>query len=213
MSAGPIRRHLRSMVRSRIYLLMLMVAFLAIVQPARAQVTAYAAGQGAVSSIDVSVEVRASVRSRCGFATGGAPAGSVDQADFDQSGFTRDFAIQLNCTGASRIAVSSTNGGMTTAAATGTGYATKAPYQVDLKMVADNGTSSTATCQAATLSSGGSCTFAGTAGSSTGLRLGGASTRANGSYLRVSAPAYNGAAPLVAGRYTDTLTVTVSVAP
>lgn len=205
--------HLPSMIRSRIFLLMLVVAFLAVVQPARAQVTAYAAGQGAVNSIDVSVEVRASVRSRCGFAAGGAPAGSIDQTDFDQSGFTRDFAIQLNCTGASRIAVSSVNGGMTTATAGATGYATKAPYQVDLKMVADNGTSSTANCQAATLSSGGSCTFAGTAGSSTGLRLGGASTRANGSYLRVSAPAYSGASPLVAGRYTDTLTVTVSVAP
>ncbi|MET0245668.1 MAG: hypothetical protein ABW182_02875, partial [Sphingomonas sp.] len=94
------------MIRSRVFLLMLVVAFLAVVQPARAQVTAYAAGQGAVNSIDVSVEVRASVRSRCGFAAGGAPAGSIDQADFDQSGFTRDFAIQLNCTGASRIAVS-----------------------------------------------------------------------------------------------------------
>jgi len=200
------------MFRVPTFLLALVMAFLAS-QPARAQVTAYAAGQGAVNSVEVSVEVRASVRSRCGFASGGAPAGSVDQADFDQSGFSKDFAIQLNCSGASRIAVASVNGGMVTPTAGATGYGTKAPYQVALKMVADNGTSATASCEAATLASGGGCSFAGTAGSATGLRLAGASTKANGSYLRVSAPGYAGSAPLVAGRYADTLSITISVSP
>lgn len=192
--------------------LAILVALYAICQPAHAQVTAYAVGQGAVNSVDVSVEVRASVRSRCGFATGGAPSGSIDQADFDQSGFTKDFAIQLNCTGASRIAVATTNGGMATQTAGGTGYGTKAPYQVALRMVADNGTSATASCEAAAIGDG-SCSFAGTAGAATGLRLAGASTKANGSYLRVSAPGYTGSAPLVAGRYSDTLSITVSVTP
>ncbi|WP_144037827.1 hypothetical protein [Sphingopyxis sp. KK2] len=182
-------------------------------QHARAQVTAYAVGQGAVNSVEVGVEVRASVLGRCGFATGGAPSGSVDQTNFDQSGFTKDFAIQLNCTGASRIAVSSANGGMATTEAGGTGYQTKAPYNVALYMAADNGTNTTATCAAATLSAGGSCSFAGTAGTATGLRLAGASTKANGSYLRVSAPAYAGTDMLAAGRYADTLTVTISVSP
>lgn len=182
-------------------------------QHARAQVTAYAVGQGAVNSVDVGVEVRASVLGRCGFATGGAPSGSVDQANFDQSGFTKDFAIQLNCTGASRIAVSSANGGMATTEAGGTGYQTKAPYNVALYVAADNGTNATATCAAAMLSAGGTCSFAGTAGTATGLRLAGASTKANGSYLRVSAPAYSGTDMLAAGRYADTLTVTVSVSP
>ena len=192
--------------------LAILMALCAVVQPARAQVTAYASGQGSVNSIDVAVEVRASVRSRCGFAAGGAPAGNIDQADFDQSGFTKDFAIQLNCTGASRIAVSSTNGGMATQTTGGTGYGTKAPYQVALRMVADNGNSAAAMCEAATIGDG-SCTFAGTASTATGLRLAGASTKANGSYLRVSAPSYSGSAPLVAGRYTDTLSITVSVTP
>lgn len=192
--------------------LAILVALYAICQPAHAQVTAYAVGQGAVNSVDVSVEVRASVRSRCGFATGGAPSGSIDQADFDQSGFTKDFAIQLNCTGASRIAVASTNGGMATQTAGGTGYGTKAPYQVALRMVADNGTSATASCEAAAIGDG-SCSFAGTAGTATGLRLAGASTKANGSYLRVSSPGYTGSTPLVAGRYSDTLSITVSVTP
>lgn len=194
-------------------ILAILVAIFAISQPARAQVTAYAVGQGATNSIDVGVQVRASVRSRCGFATGGVPAGSIDQANFDQTGFTKDFAIQLNCTAASRIAVASANGGMATPAIGSAGYETKAPYQVALRMVADDGTSASASCDAATLSSGGGCSFAGTASTATGLRLGAASTQVNGSYLRVSAPSYAGSAPLVSGRYTDTLTVTVSVTP
>ena len=196
-----------------VQMLAILVAILAISQPARAQVTAYAAGQGAVNSIDVGVEVRASVRSRCGFATGGAPSGSIDQADFDQTGFTKDFAIQLNCTAASRIAVASANGGMAAAAAGSAGYQAKAPYQVALRMIADNGTSAAASCDASTLGTGGGCSFAGTASTAAGLRLGAASTKLNGSYLRVSAPTYAGSAPLVSGRYADTLTVTVSVAP
>jgi hypothetical protein len=196
-------------------LFLLVLAAISVIasQHAHAQVTAYAAGQGAVNSVEVGVEVRASVLGRCGFATGGAPAGTIDQADFDQSGFTRDFAIQLNCTGASRIAVSSANGGMANTATGGAGYQTKAPYNVALYVAADNGTNASATCAAAALAAGGSCTFAGTAGTATGLRLGGASTKANGSYLRVSAPAYAGTDVLAAGRYTDTLSITVSVSP
>jgi len=80
-------------------------------------------------------------------------------------------------------------------------------------MVADNGTNASATCDAATLSAGGSCSFAGTATAAQGLRLAGASTKVNGSYLRVSAPAYTGSDTLVSGRYADTLSVTVSVSP
>ena len=196
-----------------LFLLALAVISVIASQHAHAQVTAYAVGQGAVNSVEVGVEVRASVLGRCGFATSGAPSGAIDQADFDQSGFTKDFAIQLNCTGASRIAVSSANGGMANAVTGGTGYQTKAPYNVALYVAADNGTNASATCAAATLAAGGNCTFAGTAGTATGLRLGGASTKANGSYLRVSAPAYAGTDTLAAGRYTDTLSITVSVSP
>ena len=192
----------------------ILVAIVAVAsQPVRAQTTAYAAGQGAVNSIEVGVEVRASVTGRCGFATSGAPAGTIDQADFDQSGFSRDFAIQLNCTGASRIAVSSLNGGMANQAVGASGYQTKAPYRVALHMVADNGTNASATCDASALSAGGSCSFGGTASTAKGLRLPGASTKANGSYMRVSALPYIGSEQLVSGRYADTLSITVSVSP
>lgn len=180
---------------------------------AHAQVTAYAPGQGAVNSVAVNIDVKASVSGRCGFATGGAPSGAMSQADFDQTGFSRDFGISLNCTVASRIAVSSRNGGLLADGASAPGYAVTAPYQVALRMVADSGATAEAACAADKLGTAGGCTFAGTASQSNGLRLPGASTRANGSYLRVSAPADSGAAPLVAGRYADTLTVTVSIAP
>lgn len=174
--------------------------------------TAYAAGQGSVNRLDIGIDVRASVTGRCGFAT--APNGTITQSKFDETGFSRDIPLVLNCSGASRVAVTSAKGGLQTATTGATGYATKAPYDVTLRLVADNGTTATATCAASTLTAGGSCsTFGGPASSSKGLRLAGASTKANGSYVRVSAPAYSGSAPLVAGTYSDTITVTVSAAP
>lgn len=178
--------------------------------PAAAQMTAYAAGQGGINAIEVGIPVRASILGRCGFATGGAPSGRIEQQDFDLIGFSRDFAIHLNCNGPARIAVQSLNGGMANAASGPT--SPKASYQVALSLVADNGTRVSDSCNVAALAAGGNCAFAGTASQSTGLRLPGASTRANGSYLRVSAqPVPNSNLP--AGRYSDTLSITVSVSP
>lgn len=176
--------------------------------------TAYAPGQGGVSSLNVGIDVKASVKDRCGFAAGGAASGTISQADFDTAGFSRDFPIVLNCSGASRVAVSSAHGGLVTSTPGANGYATKAAYQVSLNLVADNATAAAASCAADTLVNGSCAAFAGSASGSTGLRLGAASTKANGSYLRVSAPSQAaGAAPLVAGSYSDTLTITVSAAP
>ena len=186
---------------------MVAAALCALAGTAHAQQTAYAPGQGSVNSASVNIEVRASVRSRCGFAAGGAPTGAIDQADFDRTGFSRDIPIVLNCSGASRVAVSSSSGGLS-------GGGASAPYEVALRLVADDGTVAAASCGSERLVAGASgCAFAGTASESQGLRLPGASTRANGSYLRVSAPARSDAAELTAGRYADTLTVTVSIAP
>lgn len=183
----------------------------AISAPAAAH-TAYAAGQGSVNRIEVGIDVHASVRDRCGFATDGAPSGTISQTEFDRTGFSKDFTIRLNCTSASRIAVSSLNGGLAQGE-TVTGYASSAPYNVELKMVADNGTNASATCAAALLKSGAGCAFGGNASTSNGLRLGAASTKANGSYLRVSAQPYTDSKPLLAGSYSDTLTITISIAP
>lgn len=195
--------------------LLTIVALLALAGTgARASNTVYAPGQGAANQLDVGIDVKASVRDRCGFAASGAPAASISQANFDQTGFSRDVPIILNCSGASRVAVRSANGGLVTGA-TATGYASKAPYDVTLNLVGDNLAKATATCSAGSLAAGGSCAaFAGTASSANGLRLASASIKANGSYVRLSAPAYPAAsAPLIAGTYTDTLIVTVSAAP
>ena len=181
---------------------------------AHASNTVYAPGQGAANRLDVGIDVKASVRDRCGFAASGIPDARISEANFDQTGFSRDVPIVLNCSGASRVAVRSANGGLVTGA-TATGYAAKAPYDVTLNLVSDNAAKATATCSAANLAAGGSCAaFSGTASNANGLRLAGASTKANGSYVRISAPAYPAAsAPLVVGTYADTLIVTVSAAP
>jgi hypothetical protein len=191
-----------------------MVALLAPLAPAQAQVTAYAPGQGAVNSVSVNIEVRASVRHRCGFAEGGAPQGRIDQPDFDRTGFSQDIPIVLNCSGASRVAVSSEKGRLVADAGAVEGLASSAAYDVALRLVADNGSSASGSCSARSLTStGGACAFAGNASGTNGLLLPASSTRANGSYLRVSAPAQPPATQLAAGRYSDRLTITVSVAP
>lgn len=179
---------------------------------ASAQTTAYAAGQGAPNQITLQVQVQASVGGRCGFAATALPSGSFDQPDFDVTGFTHDFPFALECTGPSRVAVESSNGGLVTGGAVPAGYATKAPYDVALHLVGSSG-SADASCAVATLVAGGSCPFRGPATTGQGLRLAASSIGQPGTYIRVSAPAYAASDILVAGRYADTLIVTVSVAP
>lgn len=197
-------------IRFLVVVLAVLAGFTAL--PAHAQATAYATGQGALNRIEVGIDVRASVRDRCGFAESGAPSGSLDQPDFDATGLSKQFSIRLNCSGASRVAVSSRNGGLANGLEV-EGYASKAAYDVELRLAGDNGTTSAATCSSTALGQAGACAFAGAASIGAGLRLGAPSTRDNGSYLRISAPPYAGAQPLLAGDYADTLTITVSVAP
>lgn len=179
---------------------------------ANAQTTAYADGQGAPNQIMLQVQVQASVGGRCGFAASALPSGSFDQPDFDVTGFTHDFPFALECSGPSRVAVVSSHGGLMTAGTAPAGYATRAPYDVALHLVGET-ESADARCPAATLVSDGACPFRGPATTAQGLRLAAASIGRSGAFLRVSAPAYAATDTLVAGRYTDTLTITVSVAP
>lgn len=179
---------------------------------AHAQTTAYADGQGAPNQIVLQVQVQASVSGRCGFAASALPSGRFTQADFDVSGFTHDIPFALECTGPSRVAVVSRNGGLLASGSAAAGFTTRAPYDVALHLVGTSGTAD-ASCAAATLVPEGSCAFRGPASASQGLRLAAAATGQPGAFLRVSAPAYTATPTLVAGRYSDTLTITVSVAP
>jgi hypothetical protein len=171
--------------------------------------TAYAGG----SPVVLSIPVTASVGGRCGFADGASPSGSLHRDNFDQTGFSAQFDFALNCTGPSRVAVSSSNGGLLTSAGAPAGYRNKADYQVSLHLLANNGAKSEATCAASTLASGGTCTFAGKASTTQGLQLTSAAVNQPGSYMRISAPAQGTASSvLVAGSYSDVLTITVSPA-
>jgi hypothetical protein len=186
--------------------------------PAFAQTTYYADGPQAGGAAVLNVQVTAQVGGRCGFATGGAPSGTYDQPDFDVQGLNRDFGFTLNCTGPSRVAVVSTNGGLKTGGTAPSGYTTLAPYSVTLNLVGGTANASD-TCAVANLSATAAapCQMRGPAGTAAGVRLNSNSINLAGSYLRVSAPAYNpannGGAYLVQGTYADTLTVTVSPSP
>ncbi|MFL6858665.1 MAG: hypothetical protein ACJ8EB_12265 [Allosphingosinicella sp.] len=195
----------------------ILVAFAALAAPAPAdsQQIIYAQGQGSPNSLGLPVNVTASVGGRCGFQdAGGAPNGNVDTPNFDVTGINGSVPFRLNCTGASRVAVASLNGGLLNGGATGPGYTGLAPYNVKLTLVPNAGASVVATCPVATLKTGAVAVcaptdFRGTASATTGLRLGAPSTTPT-STIEILAPAYAGAATLIAGNYSDTLTVTVS---
>lgn len=176
--------------------------------------TIYAPGQGSPNSKAIPVQVTATVGTRCVFAAGGVPGGTFNQDNFDLTGFTHDFPFTLECTGPSRVAVVSANGGLLTGGTAPADYAVKAPYDVTLNLVANGGSpTANATCAAATLVSGSTCSFVGPASETQGLRLAAASVAQSGSYLRVAAPPYSGANTLVQGAYQDTLVVTVNISP
>ncbi|HJS80254.1 MAG TPA: hypothetical protein VJ748_06485 [Vitreimonas sp.] len=180
--------------------------------PSAAQTTAYAPGQGSPNAIVLSVPVTASINSHCGFST--APSGTYNQPDFDDVGLLHDFDFTLDCTLPMRVGVVSSNGGLLASAGSlPSGYISFAPYDVTLNLVGDT-TSISATCAAATLTTGSTCTtFLGPASTTQGLRLNDTANQTNGSYLRVSAPPHPGPDVLVAATYNDTLVVTLSASP
>lgn len=173
--------------------------------------TAYAVGQGSPNNIVLSIPVTASVGGSCGFAPAAAPDAVHNIPDADL-GFSRDTGFTLNCSGPSRIAVVSQNGGLLSAGQAPAGYTLTLPYSVDVTMAATNGDIAAASCLAETLTSSAAspCSFRGTASLTNGLRLGSASSGQGGSYVRVSAPAYSGGSvPAASAAYTDTLIVTL----
>ncbi|MGE8143521.1 hypothetical protein ACQKOE_16255 [Novosphingobium sp. NPDC080210] len=184
-------------------------------QPAMAQAsqeqTAYYGGYNGNPTMAVlTIPVKASVNTRCGFQqTFTKP---VDAGEIDRNSWTDDTPFVPECTTPWRIAISSQNGGLLNDTATGLaeGYLNKAPYTVSL-LVKNDEADVDVSCAAADLSSsaGAACSFKGTASATEGLRIA-RSYQLTGSRIRVSAPAYTGPGVLVAGTYTDTLTVTVS---
>lgn len=165
-------------------------------------------------SIPLQVPVTATIGGRCQFG-GAGPDGVYDAGNIDSTAWSNDFDFAIECNIASRVAVVSANGGLSTAqAVSDPGYLTLAPYTVDLNL---QGTADTAaaSCDVGSLAANAAapCSFRGPASTLDGLRLPGAASNEAGTYLRVSAPPFAGPGTLVAGNYTDTLTVTISAAP
>lgn len=182
---------------------------LASANAASAQTTVYYG-----SSATLTIPVTATVGGRCGFADGAAPSGSQDVGQLDTTTWQYDFPFTLECTGPSRIAIVSGNGGLKNGTGSApTGYSNRAPYTVAVHVVHSAGTTD-GNCVAASLeaSSAESCALRGTASATVGMAVPAPSFDLNGSYVRVSAPAYSGSDVLVSGTYSDTLTVTVSPA-
>ena len=165
----------------------------------------------------MTIDVKASIGGTCGFATGAAPSGTVNAGQIDVSAWTQDVPFTVECTAPWRIAVSSQNGALKTAASGATGYATKAPYDVALTLPWDTGFATgtvTASCPVAEIDqAAGStpCDFEGAASTANGLLVP-RSFGLSGSKMTVSAPAYSGTDVLVEGTYNDTLVVTISPA-
>jgi hypothetical protein len=189
------------------------LACLAFAAPAMADIPTVPGGTiYAGSSGQISVPVTATVGGSCGFASGAAPSGNQNVGQLDTTTWTYDFPFTLQCTGPSRIAVTSSNGGLkTTPTVTAPGYLDTAPYDVAVHVVRTGG-STDGNCAAASLlsSSLAACALRGTASPTVGMAVTTPSYNLAGSYLRVTKSAYSGV--LVSGTYTDTLVVTVSPA-
>ena len=184
-------------------------------QPAMAQISQeqyayYQAPQGKQSSAVLSIPVRASVNTRCGFQQ--TIEENFDVGYIDEAQWTRSTTFVPECTTPWRIAISSTNDGLLTndTASLPAGYYNKAPYTVALNINTDGGVEE-ASCAAADLhdSAGTACEFKGTATMTDGMLVS-RSYQRDPSQITVSAPAYAGPGVLISGTYTDTLTVTVS---
>jgi hypothetical protein len=173
---------------------------------------AFAVGNGSPNFKAVSIPVTVTVGFACGF-TATVPTSNPNLPNLD-AGYTNDTAFGLNCSGPSRIAVVSRNGGLLTSGTVPTGYTTLAPYTVAVHMVGNGAVAVDATCAIADIvATTGSCSFRGPAGSSSGLTLGVAATNVAGSYIRITAPVYAGAGILVASsNYADILDVTLAPA-
>ena len=183
---------------------------------ASALTTAYAADENgnptSVNKIVLSIPVTAQVGTSCAFATNGAPNDSYDVSNI-LSGFTHNTGFVLQCTSPLRMAIVSANGGLLVSSVTPpAGYSNLAPYNVQLHIAGDSLTSADSPlCNAATLTTGGTCSYAGTASTTQGFHFAGTSNLVSGSYVQISAPTYTGSNVLVASSgYSDTLIVTLS---
>lgn len=186
-----------------------MAATPAMAQTSQEQIAYYG---GSPNKAVLSIPVTASVGGQCGFYT--APDADLPVGEIDRVAINETVNFVPECTAPWHIAVSSQNGGLLTSgpADAANGYLNKAPYTVALNVNNEGGSPVTASCQVANLqTTGGACSFKGTASQTDGLLVP-RSYRLAPSNIQLTAPAYAGPGILISGNYADTLTVTVAPA-
>jgi hypothetical protein len=173
------------------------------------------------SSGTIQLKVTATVGGRCGFAT--APSGTLDFPNFDATNNTKSAEFILDCTGPSRVAVTSAFGGLRNGtAALQSGYSNLASYAVNLRLTPTTGDPVTlgSPCPSEVLRqsspASGSMECNGLRGTAsfngaTGLRLGSSSTgKTSFIEVNVGPNTIGSSSTMIDGSYSDTLTVTVA---
>jgi len=184
---------------SRVAILMACAAWLLSAGAAAASSTTTIVGDPQTLTVDVTGQVAG----HCGFST--PPADHPVLGDLSAAGsLTVSFAV--NCNTPFRVRAASANGGLKTSSAAADGFANLLDYSLELQLGTDAG-GLDATCNADALVSGaGGCAFYG-ASAGEGLSSGqGVSLNATGAlkFDWTTAPRR-----LVAGAYSDTLTIVV----
>lgn len=186
--------------------------------PAWAQADAYfpePGGPQTPTSKALSIPVHASIGGSCTFAAGGAPNDSyIIPQPIDTNPWSRQVPMTLNCTGPSRLAIVSSNGGLLTGGTPASGYATLAPYTVAVSIAQPSASPVTGSCLADALKTGSAavCNLRGTASPTVGIPFS-PTVGLTTSFILASGVA-DPVTPnlLVPGTYQDTLVVTVSPA-
>lgn len=207
--------------RSLIYYFTLtLIASLLNFQGCNAQSTSYAADQSGnptnLNSISLFIPVTAIVSPVC--ASTAALTASLDLGTLDRALPDTQVALNIQCSGAFHMGLTSGNGGLKSAAVTPAGYTSLRDYKVTLH-IRDNANTdySSLTCTASALvssASGSACSnnIRGPAtGASPSFMVNGPST-GNGSYLTISDAPLTTNILVAATDYIDTLTISITAA-
>jgi hypothetical protein len=182
--------------------------------------TAYAKDNGggptSPNNITIGVPVTAKIGAVCGTTT--LPNATVNVGELNAVLPNTQVALTIQCTGAFRMGLVSSNGGLKSGVAAPSGYTNLRDYNVALHIVDDTlAGNDSSTCLASQLTTGSSAcpNLIGPATSSApGFRVANTSTNQSGSYLLISNANLAGSNILVSDTgYTDTLTITLSAAP
>jgi hypothetical protein len=183
------------------------------------------ADDSSASPVELQFDVSLSVAERCGFATGGTPADTIELGGLETSG-SKPVTFAFDCNTPFRFRAASAHGALRNGAVGLAGtpdgmFTRRVPYRVDLALGVrrENGNTRTITrsCRSQQLAAGGTCSFRGSAAgegidTNDGVAIAG-DPGVPPSGLTVSWEAPEPGDPVaVAGTYSDVITISVEVA-